>query len=257
MRTRLLAAALALVVCGEARALSGGSVERGHREVVFVRTQRMLCSGTLIAPDVVLTAAHCVTAAKNALDVRVGVGRATTQAARPRLAQVADDVNHRAYTVKDQALMRTWPCYAGGCKGNAINDVGLLQLAEPIAGVTPASFGAAGGGAPPRRCSVVGFGTHYNDDGDALVGEKRSGTVVLAASGTNAFEPAGNSPVIPEHGDSGGPLLCHGRVLAVVSGESSDAHGLHVQLSRLDGSLVWIRQQISDWAKGKSAVRHR
>ncbi len=145
---------------------------------------RVVCSGTLVAPRVVLTAAHCVTALPAAdLVVYFGSDVASGQGV---LAAVDHVVAHPAYAAPD-------------------NDVGLVVLAEPApTTVTPAALrmtalGSADVGAQVR---IAGFGL----DEVGGLGVKRTGSASITQVDALDFV-IGAAPAMSCGGDSGGPVF--------------------------------------------------
>ncbi len=207
--------------------IQGGDAETGEPAVGVTTTSSGYCSATLIAPDVVLTAGHCVVDPVRAFLTTNGGVQATV-----------------SHTVKAQA---TFPGYdnAGGCPNTTL-DIGLVKLTTPIAGVTPKKLGAAP--ASGTTCTAVGFGRYV--DGDQIdAAKKRSATSNVApAVAPNLEVTAGTG--LAAHGDSGGPLLCNDVVVGTVSchndGDGS-THALEYYAAVSDAS-AWITQQIAAWS---------
>ena len=147
------------------------------------------CTGTLVAPRVVVTAAHCVgDAPTNALEVFIG--DSVTGPGR-RIAVVGGRIDP------------TWD------PATHANDIAALILAED-APVAPLAR-AAPTGADVR---LVGYGITTGTGTD--VGERRAGTAhVMALSADELrLEPG---PAMSCKGDSGGPVLQAGALVAVTS----------------------------------------
>jgi hypothetical protein len=94
-----------------------------------------LCGGTLIAPDRVVTAAHCFDPISLEDVERVVVGGQERRAARVALAP-------------------TWRTQRNGF---ALDDVAIVQFDRPVTGATPATLPATGA-AVPRRVRILGRG---------------------------------------------------------------------------------------------------
>jgi hypothetical protein len=149
-----------------------------------------VCTGTLIAPDVVLTAEHCVH----------GDG----------WLYYPD-----GYTSGQGIGFRGADVYPGFVRDHRLV---YLERSLPIAPLPihpdPQSLLGA-------ECLAVGFGVHHDSAGNVTIGNKRSGTVKITS-----IEPVmmhvelvtgiGNS------GDSGGPLLCDGMIAGTVRGHRGD-----------------------------------
>lgn len=158
--------------------------------------QRLLCTGTLVAPDAVLTAAHCVDpeligdavpSFTLELDVSVGVPAAS-------LYTGAKVLPHPDF---DPA--------AGGFELGMPHDVGLLLLADPVPVGTLARLPRASDPTPAvgDRVELCGYG--YGSRGP--LGLKRDGTTVIADVAPWELLLSGAEIVNPCHGDSGGPVF--------------------------------------------------
>jgi hypothetical protein len=165
-----------------AAAITNSTPDDGDAHVVaLLEGSTLLCTATLIAPRVLLTAAHCVPDGSPAPQVFFGADPAT-DATR---ASVIDVQRHPAFDDTTKA-----------------NDLALLLLAAP-ATVTPANLPSA---APTVGLALrlVGFGrTSATDTAPA---RKRSGTSQIAGlSDTElTFAPM---PSQTCEGDSGGPAF--------------------------------------------------
>lgn len=215
MLRRALLLAVALTLPHAAAALVGGApaatgaVER--HAVLIVGSRGNSCTGTAIARDLVLTAAHCVPAGADYKIVEFDAQRI------PALRDVAQVVRHPQFSLA--AL--------NGHRATA--DVALLKLKEPLpARFEPAALSAEPPpGAPGGRFLVAGFGVSVRGDG-------RSGgtlrTATLEATGRpgglqlRLFDPAtrnASAGLGACTGDSGAPVFAaaDGRlaVIGVVS----------------------------------------
>ena len=192
--------ALALTAAYPANAMVGGAPAAeggaGRAVVTIVGSRGNFCSGALIAPDLVLSAAHCVPPDATYKIVAYDERR------QPKLLDVRRVAIHPQFNVKGIRAHR------------ASADVALLQLNAPMAAKTPAPLGAPNepitAGA---RFSVAGIGVTRHGDG------KSGGTIraaTLAATGQpgrlqiRLVDPATNNTrdgLGACTGDSGAPVF--------------------------------------------------
>jgi hypothetical protein len=185
------------------------------------------CSGTLVGPDVVLTAAHCAPGPGEALRVHFG-------------ARAIDDP--APLGDREVIAFEVAPGWNGDHERG--HDLAMLRLAAPApAGIAPipvlTSAIALLEGTPVR---LVGFGL-TGEEAETL--ERRTAeTTVSFATDTVAFVGpfGGGAPQICD-GDSGGPILAErGGVETVIAVASfSDRLCLSSSAgSRLDVDLAWL-----------------
>ncbi len=237
MRHWTICAVLALLpyaaVAGDARLepLETSEAGRGWNGVGRLNLNgRGFCTGALIAPDLVLTAAHCLfdKASKARIDqdgIEFLAGWRNGRAAAYR--QVRRAVVHPAYVYDGEASA-----------GRVRNDLALLELSQPIRNTAVAPFGT---GAQPRRGELVGVVSYAHDRAEAPslqetcgVMARQEGVLILScnvdfgASGAPVFSFAGREP----------------RIVSVVSAKA-EVEGQSVALGTpLDGPLELLRAEL-------------
>ena len=200
-RCRAAVGLLALAACqgpeatSEAqRAIVGGSLDPGDPAVVAIIQRRtrcadepaLVCTGALVSPRVVLTAAHCVRLDGDVGGYEVVIGASLADPAAVFI--VTSD--SRAYPGFDDASHR--------------GDVALLRLSEP-APVAPLTLpDAASAPVAGDAVRAVGFGVAQS--GGILDGVKRTGAMVISTVSATSFD-AVPGPGMTCAGDSGGPVF--------------------------------------------------
>lgn len=147
-----------------ARSIVGGATdapgEIARHVVLIVGSHGISCTGTVIAIDLVLTAAHCVMPEAIYKIVEFDA------AGRPSLLDTARVVQHPQFDLKIMLAHR------------ATADVGLLKLAAPLPSrFAPASIDAGATIVAGERFTVAGFGVAVRGDG-RTGGTLRSATLV-------------------------------------------------------------------------------
>jgi V8-like Glu-specific endopeptidase len=191
------------------RHIVDGTSDNGDPAAVAIGTRRVgcderleaRCSGTLVAPRLVLTAAHCVLDPRLSSSLEVMFGSAV-DAAGVAFRQVVHVAVH--------------PEYRGD--GDAA-DLAALILDTP-APVAPATLGTEAMDATwvGSQVRMVGFGQPRSTD--PVTGVKRSGTAVITEVSAAGFRVAAD-PAMSCHGDSGGPVLATRGGVEVVIGSTS------------------------------------
>ncbi|QOZ22735.1 trypsin-like serine protease [Bradyrhizobium sp. CCBAU 51753] len=197
---RLILAATLSLLAAPASAIVGGGAPQAdgvaRAVVTIVGSRGNFCTGALIAPRVVLTAAHCVQPGADYKIVEYGADR------QPKLQDVKAVAIHPAF--KMQAMVNHV----------ATADVALLQLATPVAGKAPAVLGAptiaiqVGG-----RFTIAGVGVTVRGDGKSGGTIRVAGLVATGKPGTlqiRLVDPVGQGTrdgLGACTGDSGAPVF--------------------------------------------------
>jgi hypothetical protein len=246
IRSALRAAACLGVVtfAAAAHAIVGGAEDQGplsRSSVMLLSSKGGMCSAVVLAPDAILTAAHCVTGAP---DHRVHF---RGDAGAPVLIAVKAKAVHPGYDAKAVEGRR-----------RSI-DLALVQTAEPL----PARFETA-------RLSAAaapgGSGLAFGGYGLAREGDARS-TGTFRVVRLNLVEPYGPSRILVWanaapggagvcEGDSGGPVTREGEsaVFAVstwATGPKGRSCGAYSQGILLGPQRAWIDGTLQAW--GRSA----
>jgi hypothetical protein len=190
---------LALLTSAPAHAIVGGGAPSaegvGRSVITIVGSRGNFCTGALIAPKIVLTAAHCVQPGADYKIVEYGTGQ-------PQLQDVKRVAIHPAFNMEAMTVHR------------ATADVALLQLEALAKGKSPAALGAptipimAG-----SRFSIAGIGVTVRGDGKSGGTIRVAGLVATGQPGTlqiRLVDPVGQGTrdgLGACTGDSGGPVF--------------------------------------------------
>lgn len=289
-----LVGASALLACGadapphagasESEILNGSKSDR--RDVVLLASSRdtQACSGTIIAPDVIATAAHCL---GDLTWVYVGYSKPTQNSDTKLSAPDPDggEPTWKRYKIAESVALPGF--VEQGCPMVGTADVALLRLEEPILDVTPATIAER---APSigEECVVVGYGRH-NPDEDAATNEQNNyvwsyNEQRAARVNILAMPPLladGGSPPAPDaeadggeagaeveagpppgpveahwfsakgidgahsRGDSGGAIFCGGKLAGIVSC-SPDRNQTVLELVKVYGNLEVSKKFIEE-----------
>ncbi len=193
-------AAMTLLFNAPASAIVGGAplaADRFGRSVVtIVGSRGNFCTGSLIAPSLVLTVAHCVQPGSEYKIVQYDAER------KPELQDVRSVAIHPAFKMQEMLAHR------------ATADVALLRLAIAAKGKAPARLGVPQPPlAPGNAFTVAGVGVTVRGDGKSAGITRTAGLIATGKPGTlqiRLVDPAGQGTQAGLGactGDSGAPVF--------------------------------------------------
>ncbi|WP_230531862.1 S1 family peptidase [Microvirga roseola] len=242
MTKRLVALVLAASLSAtQAQAIIGGAEDQGplaRRNVMVLNSNGGVCTAVVLARDVVLTAAHCVT---GAAEYRVHF---RYEAGEPVLIDVTDKAVHPGYDAK--AIE----------KRTRSIDLALVRIPTPLPGRFEEAVLSTARPAKDGRVTVGGYG---------LAREKEPKTMgTFRSTALTVIEPYGPSRILlwskgsgatgACQGDSGGPMVSGDAVAAITSWSSSPTKdgkcGGLTQGILVGAQREWIDRVLKGWNRG-------
>ncbi|MEV7041969.1 FG-GAP-like repeat-containing protein [Amycolatopsis sp. NPDC051061] len=218
-RTATLSAAViaaGLLAAVPAAAVPGGTAANAGF-AAKITTDGRACSGALVEPALVLTAASCFPENPPATPVSVTVGS--------HVAKVT------------AVLPRT------------DRDVALVRLDTTITDVTPLKLGAAEGvPGTSEQLTLAGWGRTATD---WVPNEVHSSTFTVATSSVTTLSLAGTNDACK--GDAGAPVVRADGTLAAVAGKSWQ-HGCFGETETRQGTTAARADDLSGWIRGEAIV---
>jgi secreted trypsin-like serine protease len=280
MRPRFIAVVIALLMAltigARPAAASTGGTPDGNTHpnvglILFYQPDgRFRCSATLISPTVLVTAAHCTDGdlGKVLVDFRSVVANQPPSgypvAARPAAGYTQAEIEAAGFR---SGTAHTHPAYSHFTDLANWNDVGVIVLDRPVTTIAPASLATLGtlDGIGQRNLrhtlfTAVGYGTEVRkpDSGPQkptpmdyplirryvdMPGQKLT-PQILQTNG-NEHDVFGTGGTC--FGDSGGPVLYQGKIVAVTSYGYTDNCRYLGGYQRVDVAVTqdWIRSFLS------------
>ncbi|XIA67646.1 S1 family peptidase [Bradyrhizobium sp. TZ2] len=244
-------AGLALLLSVPAHAIVGGGAPStegvGRSIVTIVGSRGNFCTGAVIAPKLVLTAAHCVQPGADYKIVEYGAN------GQPSLQDVKAVAIHPGFNMQAMQAHR------------ATADVALVQLAAPAAGKTPSALGMPN--IPiivGSRFTIAGIGVTVRGDGKSggtiraagLVATGKPGTLQIrlvdpvsqgSRGGLGACTGDSGAPVFEDK--QGGPVIV-GVVSWSTGPNGSAGCGGMTGVTPLTLYRDWILQTAQKWGAG-------
>jgi len=168
-----------------------------------------ICTGTLIDPAVVLTAAHCVFAPSHGLD-------GTSKAAFKIYGGADLDKDDERMFYSDVSASVTHPAWDGALDSVDDVDLALLQLEAPVTSLETYALDTVDGPTTGDTGVIVGYGEEDTDGGMSTSRVHRMGEATVLGQRGYYLEIGGPATAAP--GDSGGPFFTRTDQGPVVSG---------------------------------------
>lgn len=241
----------------QARAIQGGSVDQGDSAVVAIviysRQGMAICTGSLIAPNLVLSAHHCVAdvGAASCSSGSFGSTYAPANFAVTTSYSAAANMYNRGQfpSIDNQTwygARQVWVPGSNICGG----DMSLIELSSNVSGTCPIMPRVDQAVSDGEAYRAVGFGITSPYGSSAGTRYAVSGLQVLCSANCGydfhpslEWEGGANRSIGTCEGDSGGPALdSAGRVIGTVSRGPAGSCNDTVYES-VSGNASWLKQK--------------